>query len=228
MMDKYKRVAPLAGVLMVALVVVTLSMPQTPDSNASGEKVVAFFTKHHDAMNVASSCIVYAGVVAVLYFLSVASFLRRHGSQLLATATGVGGIITASGLLVGGGMLFAANDAVKHQAPATAQALNILQDDAFVPLMFAGVGIATLCMGVAMLRTRALPKALGIITTIVGVAAFSWIGAWFAFLASGPLTLVIAGYVYVRSGRPDEITLPEVPKARESVETAPAKARAKA
>ena len=86
------------------------------------------------------------------------------------------------------------------------------------PAMFAGLGIAVLSIGVAELRTKSLPKALGIITTIVGVVALTGIGSWLAFMAAGPLALVIAGYVYERMGRPAQITMPDVP-AQATAET---------
>ena len=228
MTDRYKRLAPFAGVLMVGLVLVALFLPQEPDAKASGAKTIAFYTKHHTAVNAASICLVFAAVAAVLYFTSVAAYLRRCGSQLLSATATVGGALFASGLLLAGGLLWAANDAVKHQATATAQALNILQNDAWAPMMFAGLAIATLSIGVAMLRTNAVPTALGVVTTVVGVSLFTFVLSWFAFMASGLLTIVIAGYVYVRQGRPDAITLPEIPQARTTTESAPAKARAKA
>jgi hypothetical protein len=46
--------------------------------------------------------------------------------------------------------------------------------------------------------------------------AASGIGGWFAFMGSGPLILVIAGYLYQRTGQPDAITIPDVPDQRAS------------
>ncbi|MDQ1696187.1 MAG: hypothetical protein QOJ03_1540, partial [Frankiaceae bacterium] len=107
---------------------------------------------------------------------------------------------------------------------SAAQALNQVQEDLFFVTLFGGLMLATLAMGIAMLRTKALPKALGIVTVIVGVVAASGIASWFAFMATGPLTIVIAGYVYQRLGQPASVTMPDVPAPRiadATTETAP-------
>jgi len=212
MTDRYKRLAvPASAVVMVAGVLTALLLPGTPDTTASGAKVIAFFQAHHTAMYVAAFSVAYAAVAGVLFFVSVASFLRARGSQLLAATTAVGAAVFAGGLLLGAGTLGAANDAPGRMSADVARTLNIIQDDVFAPAMFAGLGIAVLSIGVASLRTKALPKALGIITTIVGVVLLSGIGSWFGFMACAPLSLVIAGYVYQRLGTRTQITMPDVP-----------------
>jgi len=53
--------------------------------------------------------------------------------------------------------------------------------------------------------------------------------SWFAFLATGPLILVTAAYVYSRSAQPTEITLPDAIPAQATAEPKTAtKAKAKA
>ena len=208
-MDRFKRLAPLSGVLFVAGVVTALITPQTPDATASGAKVIAYYQHHHTATYVAAFALAYAAAAAILYFVSVGNYLRRCGSELLATTTIIGGALCAGGLLLGAGTLGASNDAPGRMSADVARALNIIQSDLFAPMLFAGLAVATLSMGVAMLRTKALPKALGIITVAVGVVAFTGIGTWVAFMATGPLTLVIAGYLYQRMGRPQEIRIPD-------------------
>ena len=61
MTDRYKRLAtPASAVVMVGGVLTALLLPRTPDTTASGEKVIAFFQAHHTAMYVASFSIAYA------------------------------------------------------------------------------------------------------------------------------------------------------------------------
>src|SRR5256885_1408218 len=212
MADRYKRLAtPASAVVMVGGVVTAFLMPQPPDTPASGQTVIAFFRAHHPAMSVAAFSVAYAAVAAVLFFVSVAYYLRTRGSQILAATTAVGGVVFASGALLGAGLLVSANDAPGRMTADVAKTLNILQDDAFFLAVIAGLGISFLSIGVASLRTKALPKWLGIVTTIVGVVALSGIGSWFGFMASGLLTLVVAGYVYQALGRPTEITMPDIP-----------------
>ena len=211
MIDRYKRLAPLSGVVFVALMVTVFFLPSPPDTNASGVKVIAFYRHHHTAIYVAAAVLGFAGAALTLYLASVADFLRRSGSTLLATTTVIGAGIAAAGMFLGAGAVVAVNDGPQNFTPDVARSLNVVQSDLFWPMALGGLAIATLSMGVAMLRTRALPKALGIITTIVGVVGCSVVASWFAFLASGPLTLVIAGYIYQRLGTPTQITMPDVP-----------------
>src|SRR3954470_17420502 len=132
MADRYKRLAtPASAVVMVGGVVTAFLMPQTPDTTASGEKVIAFFHAHHTAMYVAAFSVSYAAVAAVLFFVSVAVYLRSRGSQILAATTAVGGVVFASGALLGAGLLVSANDAPGRMTADVAKTLIILQDDAF-------------------------------------------------------------------------------------------------
>lgn len=229
MTDRWKRlVPPLAGVAFVALVVVGILLSNTPDAGSSGTKVLAYYESHHGRQGLSIFLFGYAGVCAIVFYAAMASFLRRRGSDVLATLTVVGGAVMAIGLALGAGSTAALTDKTSKISPAAAQALNQVNEDIFFIALFAGLMLATLSIGISLLRTNAMPKALGIVTVIVGIGAVSGIGAWFAFMASGPLTLVLAGYLYQRTGHAEEITLPEVPEQRAEAPAAPKRTRAKA
>jgi len=227
-----RRLAPFAGYLMVALVVVALATtPDTPDAKDSGAKVIAYFSHHKTNIHVQDFLLAYAALATIVYFTSVANFLRNRGSQILASTTIAGGVLFAGALCVGAGTNEALTDQPSRMSESTAQALNLISNDLFGVLLFAGLALATTSAGVAMLRTKSLPTALGVVTTIVGVAAGTGIVSWFAFMATGPLTLVVAAYVYSRSAQPTEITLPDatvaIPAQTAAEAPAPAKAKAK-
>jgi hypothetical protein len=205
-----RRLAPFAGYLMVALIVAALfTVSDTPDAKDSGAKVIAYFTHHRTSTHVQDFFFAYAALAAIVYFTSVATYLRSRGSQILATTAVAGGVMFATGLGVAVGVNEALADRPAQMSATTAQTLNLLSNDLFGVLLFAGLALATTSLGVAMLRTHALPTALGVVTTIVGVGAGTGIVSWFAFMATGPLTLVVAPYVYSRMGRPSEISLPD-------------------
>jgi hypothetical protein len=228
MTDRWKRlVPPAAGVAFVGLVVVGIAISNTPDAGASGTKVIDFYQSHHGRANASVLIFGYASVMAVVFYTGMAAYLRRRGSDLLATLTVVGGALTAVGLGLGAGSTAALADKTSKLSTSAAQALNQVSEDIFFVTLFAGLMIATLAIGIAILRTGAMPKALGIVTVIVGIVAVSGVGAWFAFMGSAPLILVLAGYLYQRTGQPDEIALPEVPEQRAEA-PAPRLARAKA
>jgi hypothetical protein len=208
-------------------VVLGIAMSNTPDAGSSGTKVLAYYKSHHDRSNIALLALGYAGVMAVVFFAGIGSYLRRRGSDLLATLTVIGGALLAVGLGLGAGATAALTDKTSKLSPDAAQALNQVSEDIFFVVLFAGLMLATVSMGLAMLRTKSMPKALGIVTLVVGVGAVSGIGAWFAFMATGPLVLVIAGYLYQRTGQPDEISIPDVPGQR-AAEPAVEQAKTKA
>jgi MFS family permease len=229
MVDRYKRLAtPVAAVLLVALFVVAISLGSSPDSSASGAKVIQWYHDHRTAMNAQSFLFAYSALAGLAYFACVAGYLRGRGAQVLAATTMAGAAIFAAGMLLGAAANTVIIDRVNHINTTTAQTLNIISNDLFAFMFFGGLCAATLSVGVSIIRTRALPLALGIVSAVIGVADATGIVSWPAALLTGPLVLVTAGYVYVRQGSPQEITLPEIPAARSSTETASTKARAKA
>ena len=229
MTDRWKRlVPPAAGVAMVALCVVGIALGNSPSSGSSGAKVLAFYDSHHGRMNAEVVLFAYAAVAAMVFYTGMGSYLRRRGSDILATLTVVGGAVTAVGFGLGAGATATLTDSTKHITPAAAQALNQVSEDIFFIALFGGLAVSTLAMGISMLRTKAMPKALGIITVVVGVVGFTGIGSWFAFMGSGPLTLAIAWYLYQRTGQPESISIPDVPDQRAAEPAAPRRSRAKA
>lgn len=230
MADRWKRlVPPVAGVGMVAALIVAIAMGTTPDSGSSGAKVLAYFQSHHGRQGTVVFLFAYSSTMAVVFYTGLASYLRRRGSDILATLTIVGGAIMAVGLCLAAGATAALTDKTSKITPTAAQALNQINDDIFFIALFGGLAVATLAIGIGILRTKAMPKALGIVTVVVGVVAFSGIGSWFAFMGSGPLTLVLAGYLYQRTGQSDAITMPDVPGQRSTepvVEQSKAKSKA--
>jgi hypothetical protein len=228
MTDRWKRlVPPVAGVLFVGLLVASIAISNTPDAGSSGAKVVAFYRSHHGRANAEILLFGYASVMAVIFYTGMAAYLRRRGSDLLATLTVMGGVLTAVGLGLVAGTTAAISDHTSKLSTGAAQALNQISEDIFFVTLFGGLMVATLAMGIAILRTGAMPKALGIVTVVVGVVAVSGIGSWFAFMGSGPLTLVLAGYLYQRTGEAESVTIPDVPGQR-AAEPAAKQAKAKA
>jgi FtsH-binding integral membrane protein len=217
MAQRWKRLTPpLAGVALVALVVVGLFLQDTPDADSSGAKVIDYYTSHEGKTGASLIMFGYAGVMSIIFYSGVATYLRRRGAELTATLMVAGGVVFGASLCLASGTAAVLLDKTDKMSPDVAQALNRVSEDLFWVMMIAGLMIATLSMGIAMLQTKSMPKALGIATVVVGVVAASGIGGWFAFLGSGPLILVIAGYLYQRTGQPEAITLPDVPDQRTS------------
>ena len=227
MTDRWKRlVPPVAGVALVACVVTGfILMGGSPSAGDSGAKVTAWFTAHHDRAVAASFVFAYACAVALVFYIGMAGYLRQRGSRTLSGLTAAGGILMVAGFASAAGLLGAITDHTSKLGDNTIQTLNQLGSDAPWIAMIVGSAVATLSIGIASLRRQALPKALGIVTVVVGVVQVAGPISWFGFLATGPLTLVWAGYLYQRTGQPDSITMPDVPAQREVAAETPAPSR---
>jgi hypothetical protein len=220
MADRWKRLAPLSGFVFVALVVVSIAVSgDQPDLGAGPAEIAAYYASHDGVTTAQVVMLAYAALAACVFFASVGQFLRDRGAQLMATLTLVGGVLFAVGLGLAAGMSAALTEAQGHFTASQMQVLNAVSMDLFWPLTIGGMIMATLAMGAAILRTRALPKALGIVTLVVGIVGISGIGSWFGFMGAGVTTLVIAGFVYARLGQPATVSLPDVPGQRVTVDT---------
>lgn len=230
MTDRLKRlVPPVAGVVLVACVVTAfLLMGGSPSAGDSGAKVASWFTAHHDRAVAAAFFFAYACAVAIVFYIAMAGYLRQHGSRTLSGITAAGGILMTAGFASASGLLGAITDHTSKLGDNTIQTLNQLGSDAPWLAMIVGSAVATLSIGIASLQRQAFPKALGIITVVVGVVQVLGPLSWFGFLATGPLTLVWAGYLYQRTGEPQTITLPDVPEQREATTETPTRTRTRA
>lgn len=217
MTDRWKRIVPpLAGVGLVVGFVLSLSiLSNSPGAGDSGAKVARYFASHHGRAETTAVLFTYAAGMALVYFIGMAAYLRRCGSQILAALTTAGGIVMATGMMVAAGTLAATIDRMGKLDDSTLQTINQLGSDLPWIAVVGGSAIATLSIGIASLRTQAFPKALGIITVAVGVVGITGIGSWFALMGTGPLTLALAYYLYERTGRPETITMPDVPAQRD-------------
>lgn len=178
-----KRLLPLSGIVFVGLVAVAFAAlgGNTPDGNASAEKVTSFYLAHNGAQTAA--VYVLAAGVGFLALFAVAAWQQAPPGmwRLLFVA---GAAIAAAGFLAASALHLALTEGVHHHiAPAAAQALNEL--DAYDYLPFS-IGIAIMLLGAAGLGIprRGLERVLGWSALVLGIGAFTPLG-FFTFLASG-------------------------------------------
>lgn len=201
---RWERLAPLTGVVFVALVVVSFALSGgTPGVHASAEKVQSFYAKHHDKEELAA----FIGGLSVVFFVFFVSTLRHAlrragGTGQLANAAFAGGLLAAAGFGVGATIHLAVADAGSSaKTLAVTQTLNVLDDDSFIPIA-AGIGVFLLAAGLSSVRHRGIPKWLGWAAIVLGVASFTPAG-FFAFLLSG-LWIIATSVVLLMaaSGKP--------------------------
>jgi hypothetical protein len=181
-----KLIGPLTGILFVVLAIVAFAVGgNTPDVNDSAQDVVSFYVDN-DSEQVIAAVLLALGCVALIFFLGSLRLVLRAaaGDQGgLSTVTLLGGLGIAVGSSIFAGIGFTLGDAADDLPASATLALNALNSDLFFPV---AVGAATfnLGLGLAVLRHGGLPRLLGWLALVIGIAGLTPAG-FFAFLATG-------------------------------------------
>jgi hypothetical protein len=195
----WSRLGVLGGVYAVLFVIANVLLGE-PGSGTAGAAVVAYYRGHQRAETVGVFAVAFA-VVALTFFLAS---LRRALSgtdegRALAVVVTVGGAVYDAGLMTMTALTVALIDAARDNLPGTAQALNVLSSDLWLPVVV-GLALLGLGTGVAALRSGALPGWLGWVSVAFGVLALAGPAGGIAFLVAPGWALAL-GIVIMRSPR---------------------------
>jgi hypothetical protein len=197
--SRWQRLAPLTGVVTVALIVVAFAIGgSTPEEHDSAAKVQAYYTAHHDK----HSALAFIVAIAVPFLLFFASSLRHDlrrigGTGQLANSAFGGGVLAAAGFAILATVHLAlANAAESVTTLSTTQTLNVLDNNDFIPAA-AGLAVLVFAAGAAAVRHGGLPKWLGWLGIVIGIVAFTPAG-FIAFLAAG-LWILIASILLTQA-----------------------------
>lgn len=174
MNPRLNRATPIAGIAFAVLSLVVIAItPSSPKASSGGNEVIAFYVKHH-SIERTSILIAMAAFAFFLVFATLLSTsLRRDGrGSSLPVLMVVGAAVFVVGFTINAGFAFALSDVRTHLATASAQTLNVLDEDVFFAI-FGGVGIFSLAAGLAIRRSAALPRWLGWSALVIGVASFT-------------------------------------------------------
>jgi len=188
------------GVVYAVLFVIANFLLGEPGSGTTGASVVRYYQGHQTSETVGVFAVAFA-VVALTFFLAS---LRRTLSatdegRVLANVVTAGGAVYAAGLMMMTALTVALVDAAKNNLPGTAQTLNVLSSDMWLPVVV-GLALLGLGTGVSALRNDTLPKWLGWVSVAFGVLALAGPAGGIAFLVAPAWALVI-GIVIMRSSR---------------------------
>jgi hypothetical protein len=195
---KARAIGPLTGIVFVLLVVVAFLIGgETPGTDDSRREIVDFYLQNDDSQ-VISSAVLAIACVALLFFLgSLRRPLRaapRDGG-VLSTVVLLGGALIAVGASIFAGIGLTLGDAADELPASSIITLNALNSDMFFTL---AVGTTTfnLALGLAILLHGGLPRALGWLALVIGIAGLTPI-AFFAFLATA-IVIVWASIALLR------------------------------
>jgi hypothetical protein len=192
--------APASGVLAAVLVAIAFfAHPSTPGDNATGAQVIAWYNSHHTS-DFAFDLI---GGLAVLFLVLFAVALARQvrtGDRWLAHGALAGAVFGGVGFLTSIGFDTVLAQDHNKLTTASAQTLNLLENDFFLPILigFALFGILT---GLAVVVGRILPKWTGWVMFVFGLACLAGPIGFFGTLAT-LLWVLVAGIWMVKQGPP--------------------------
>jgi hypothetical protein len=200
MLDRLSRYAPFTGVVFVVLVLIGIfTGNSSPNADASGERVISFYVAHKSSQQASDLLLGFAFMFFLFFIASLYTLLRNSPAVHTMALLGLGGaLMFALGFAVFGGVDFALADVPKKLTPDAAQALNVLDNELFLPLFIGAVvfGVAT---GLAIVRSGLLPAWLGWAVLVFGIAVGT--PAFFIGLIGLLIwTLVVSVLIYRRSG----------------------------
>jgi hypothetical protein len=181
-----KMIGPLTGVLFVVLVIVAVLIGgETPDTDDAPGDIVDFYLDNDTEQSLASA-VLALGCVALVFFLGT---LRRALRAVagdeggLSTVVLLGGLVIAIGASIFAGIGFTLGDAADELPPPAILTLNALNSDMFFTVAV-GTAVFNLALALAVLRHGGLPRPLGWLALVLGIAGLTPLG-FFAFVATG-------------------------------------------
>jgi hypothetical protein len=153
----------------------------------------------------------FAVGLAVVFLVIFAASLARHvrtGDRWLAHGALGGAVFGGGALLTSVGFDLVLATEYSHLTIGSAQTLNLLENDFFLPII-AGFVLFGVLTGLAVVVGKVLPKWMGWVMFAFGILALAGPLAWFALLAQ-MLWVLVAGIWMVRQGPPVREREPEL------------------
>ena len=209
------RWGPLAGALSALMFVVSfVTGSSTPGSDQSGAQVISWYTAHHTSQILSNLFAGLSMAFLVAFAVTLAGRARR-GERWTAVGPVAGAVCLAVGLTATLGFNLVLALDTSHLTTASAQTLNLLQNDFFLPIVL-GVALFGILGGLSMVAGRMLPPAMGWVLFGLGIVALVPPIAWFCLL--GTLLWVLIAGVWMTVQRPPAAQ-PQTIAASEQVPT---------
>jgi hypothetical protein len=192
-----RRLLPLSGIVFVVLLIVAVVGlgGSTPESKASAADVAAFYGDE-SARQFFAAFVLAATAPFIVFFAS--SFASRqwaddhHHASVWQRVLVAGSAVTAAASVVAALLHFAlADGADQNVSPTALQALNVLDANAWVPFN-AGLGVMMLGGAGLLLTGSLLPRWLGWLAVLLGVALFIPYADFIALIISLLWILVVS------------------------------------
>jgi hypothetical protein len=198
------RWAPLASIAAAVLLIVAISSGgnSSPGNNATAAQVVRYYTAHASGQKVSAITGTLAFVFLMFFMIALSGRVRARGAGgWLANGVVAGGALAVVGFLPLLTFSFILGNDIRFMRPATAQTLNILNNDFFLPTV-AGFVVLGIVAGLAVVVSRAPSRWMGWVLFAFGVLAAVPPLSFFAFLAIFLWALVAGIWLVVKDRAP--------------------------
>ena len=169
--SKGAALAPLTGLVAVALLIAGLFLStKSPDTREGGLTILDFYVDNDSEQTASAILLAYGSLFLVLFAGALRSGLRRGRNDVegLATLAFGGGLVMAMGPLILAGTTLALTQNGDTLDPVAAQAINALVDGIWIISFLVGQSVLLLALGVGILRGGALPSWLGSVAVVLG------------------------------------------------------------
>lgn len=192
--------APLTGVVFVALVIIAFAIAgEPPEASSSPEEIVSHYVDNKDSVIGGA----FLATLAVLFLIFFANHLRRvlnaAGSASLSATVLVGAAVMAVGVAIDSTILLALAEAADDVDATSVQTLQALWDNDFLPIAL-GTVVFLISAGISILQTGALPRWLGWVALVLAALGVTPIG-FVAFLGGGIWILVVSVVLALQARR---------------------------
>lgn len=206
------RWAPLASIPAGVLLILAIGAGgggSSPDNNATAAQVVRYYTTHASGQKTSAILGTLAFVFLMFFMVALSGRVRAAGAGgWLANGLVAGAALATVGFLPFLTFSYILGHDIRYMRPATAQTLNMLNNDYFLPAV-AGFVVLGIVAGLAVVVSRAPARWMGWVLFAFGIAAAVPPISWFAFLAMFVWALVAGIWLTVRVRTPAPAEQPE-------------------
>jgi hypothetical protein len=194
------RWAPLSGAVAGIFIAVSFfSGGSSPDDNAPASQVFRFYLNHATGQKVSAIFGALGAAFLVYFAVAMASRIRASGgSSWLASGAIAGAVFAAAGLASTLAFSFVLANDIKFLTASSAQTLNVLENDFFLPIV-AGFFVFGIVGGLAAVVGRAPVRWMGWVLFALGVLTIVPPISWFAFLAMFLWALVAGIWLTIKT-----------------------------
>jgi hypothetical protein len=194
-----EALVPLTGIAFLVIVIVGFAVGgEPPDAGSGADEIVDFYLDNKDSVQFGAVLTALAGVLLVFFTNHLRRLFAEAGSATVSATVLVGGAIVAIGAAFDATLIFATAEAAEDIEPASVQTLQALWDNDWIPIAM-GVLVFLISVGIATLRTGALPVWLGWVALALAVVGLTPIG--FAAFLGAALWIAVVSILLALRGR---------------------------